>query len=67
MRINIGKIFTPGPNVIKLFTAVICDFYNKLERFCPWQAFAAYSYKHSSLVCKLKKYGRKMLYNIGPW
>jgi len=33
----------------------------------PWQAFRAYSYKHSSFIRKLKNYGHKKFYNIGPW
>jgi hypothetical protein len=34
---------------------------------CPWQAFTAYSYKHSSLVWKSVNYGQKKFHNIGPW
>jgi hypothetical protein len=32
---------TPGPNIIKLFAAVIYGFRNKLYSVCTWQAFQA--------------------------
>ncbi len=31
---------------------------------CPWQAFPAYSNKHSSLVQKLLNYGQKSLITL---
>ncbi len=33
---------------------------------CPWQAFQAWSNKHSSLLQKSINYGQKKFYNIGP-
>jgi len=34
---------------------------------CTWQAFPAYSNRHSSLVQKLVNYGQKKFYNIDPY
>ncbi len=45
-----------GANVIKLSITTF-------PRFYPWQAFQAYSSKHSSLLW----IGHKKFYNIGPW
>jgi hypothetical protein len=58
--------FRPGANVIKLFVSVIYEFFVISWSVCPWQAFQAWSNKHSSLVQKLVNYGHKKFYNIGP-
>jgi hypothetical protein len=49
------RSFKHGPNVIKLF---ICNLRILMIR---WEAFPAYTYKHSSLVKKLVTYGQKVL------
>ncbi len=55
---------TPGPNVIKLFTSVIYDCYNKLE--CLFLASLARD-KHSGLLLTFVNCGCKKSYNIGSW
>jgi hypothetical protein len=49
----------------KTFLSVIYGLRNKLE--CLYlKAFAAYSYKHSSLVRKSVNYGQKGFISLGP-
>jgi hypothetical protein len=60
------SIWHPSPkNDLKMIVgSFVRNFRNKLKSVCPWQAFPAYSNKHSGLLRKFVNYGQKM-YNIG--
>ncbi len=58
----------PGACVIKLITAVIYNFRNKLV-FVPGKPFQpslVFSDKHSKLITETVNYGRNKFYDTGP-
>ncbi len=57
---------TPGPNVIKLSLPVIygCSYLARV--FVPGKLFQP-SLTNTNFLQKFVNYGRKKLYNIGPW